>query len=213
MDQIVNLTFSNAAIGQHNSVLNDIRQPAKNIAIYQRNPTFLDAELALVMLKPVTFRATGSIVEMRNAIQQYFETDHPNCSNLLGDLLEQLALFEQVSGAESFRLLFTTVNTNMCRRFHTDINSLRMLCTYVGQGTLWLPNEIVNTKAFLTQGNNEQIVLDENQVQQAGTGDVIILKGALFPDANPIVHRSPTIEEHGESRLMLRIDVNDALNF
>ena len=101
----------------------------------------------------------------------------------------------------------------MCRRFHTDINSLRLLCTYVGQGTLWVPDEMVNHKAFLNKGGNEEIVTDESQIQHAGTGDVIILKGALYPEANPIVHRSPAIEGNGESRLLLRIDVNDGLNF
>ncbi|MEM6380738.1 MAG: DUF1826 domain-containing protein, partial [Bacteroidota bacterium] len=71
----------------------------------------------------------------------------------------------------------------------TDINSLRLLCTYSGPGTLWLPNEIVNHKALITRGGNKQIVLDERQIQQVATGAVIILKGALFPQANPIVHR------------------------
>ena len=44
-------------------------------------------------------------------------------------------------------------------------------------------------------------------------GDIIILKGALYPEANAILHRSPTIEENGEKRLLLRIDTYEALGF
>lgn len=207
------LTNSNAVIGTQATILHEIRQQSKNITIYQRDISFLKAELKQIMAKSVEFRKSGTVLEILSDLRQYFENQLSNCRGTLKDISEQLDIFEKVSGGESFRLLFTRINTNMCRRFHTDINSLRLLCTYAGQGTLWLPDEIVNPKAFQTRGNNEQIVKDESQIQQAGTGDVIILKGALYPKGNAVVHRSPTIEESGESRLLLRIDINDFLNF
>ncbi len=206
-------TFSNAAIGQDPIVLRDIQKQSKNIAVYQRDLSLLQEELTQTMAKPIEFKTSGLDSEILSALQEYFETYVGHGTGLLKDISEQLILFKQISGVKSFRLLFTTVNNNMCRRYHTDLNSLRLLCTYVGQGTLWLPDEIVNHKAFIKQGNNEQIVKDESLVQQARTGDVIILKGALYPDANPIVHRSPTIEENGEKRLLLRIDTNESLSF
>jgi len=57
--------------------------------------------------------------------------------------------------------------------------------------------------------------LNEKNIQQAKTGAVILLKGALYPKkgTNAIVHRSPTIEESGERRLLLRVDTNDHLGF
>ena len=50
---------------------------------------------------------------------------------------------------------------------------------------------------------------------QVPENGVVLLKGALYPKAGTraIVHRSPTIEESGEKRLLLRIDTNDNLNF
>ena len=212
MNHISKLTYSNAAIGQQAAVLYDIQKSSKNIAIYERELTTLNTELDRVMAKAVAFKKSGPIEEIHAALQEHFEEQFQDCPSLLNDIIEQLRLFQNISGAESLRILFTTVKTNMCRRFHTDINSLRLLCTYVGPGTLWLPNEIVNHKAFLNRGGNKQIVLDETQIQQVETGDIIILKGALYPQANPIVHRSPTIEGHGESRLLLRIDTNDSIN-
>jgi hypothetical protein len=133
----------------------------------------------------------------------------------LKDIEHLLYIFTQITKANSFRLLLTTVNTNMCRRFHTDINDLRMLCTYSGPGTLWLTEDNINRKVLDTCGDNECIVLDESKVQQAPTGAVVILKGSIYPQegAKAIIHRSPTIEESGQKRLLLRIDTNEFLNF
>jgi hypothetical protein len=86
-----------------------------------------------------------------------------------------------------------------------------MLCTYLGQGTLWLPDEAVDPKT--SRSASHELVIDAELIQQIPAGDVVILKGALYPDADPILHRSPTIEESGETRLLLRIDTNESLNF
>ena len=45
----------------------------------------------------------------------------------------------------------------MCRRFHTDVNELRLLCTYSGPATLWLPEAAADRDAHHTGENNEQI--------------------------------------------------------
>jgi hypothetical protein len=86
-----------------------------------------------------------------------------------------------------------------------------MLCTYVGPGTLWAPNEIVNPKALSGRDPNQELILDETQIQQANPGDAIILKGAMYTHGNPILHRSPSVEESGERRLLLRVDLNESI--
>jgi hypothetical protein len=95
------------------------------------------------------------------------------------------------------------------------MNDLRLLCTYNGPGTVWLSDSNVNRNALETYGDNETIVKDNSQINYAKTGSVVLLKGAIFPikGTKAIVHRSPTIEESGLSRLLLRIDANDFLNF
>ncbi|MEL6124115.1 MAG: DUF1826 domain-containing protein, partial [Bacteroidota bacterium] len=108
------------------------------------------------------------------------------------------------------RLLLASVNTNMCRRFHTDINDVRLLCTYTGPGTLWLTNDNINRRALDSYDGNESIVMDPERIQQVPEGAIALLKGAMYPhhQTKAIVHRSPTIEESGEKRLLLRIDTN-----
>lgn len=207
------LKIDNAAIDDEAKILQDIHQTTKNIAIYQRQIEPLKQLLNQATKQSIECRASGTSNEIFSTLSTYFSETLPNHQPLLDDILKLLGLFEQVTKVSSFRLLLATVNTNMCRKFHTDINDLRMLCTYVGPGTLWLPNDAINEKALIKGGGNKKIVKDESQIQQVNTGDVIILKGGLYPDVNPILHRSPTIEETGEKRLLLRIDTNESANF
>jgi len=203
----------NWAIGLSPDILEGIHNKDINIAIYEREIDDLSSEINGLVERNVEFSASGSIKfiesEMRSKLGQ------SNCDNVTEDINELLHHFKKVTNTDSFRLLLTTVNTNMCRKFHTDINDLRMLCTYSGPGTLWLTEDNVNRKAMDANGStNKSIVINDTKVQQAKTGSVVLLKGAIYPqnNTNAIVHRSPTIEETGEKRLLLRIDTNASLN-
>ncbi|MEM8526326.1 MAG: DUF1826 domain-containing protein [Bacteroidota bacterium] len=205
------ILHANATTGNDVQFLNDIHLSFKNIAIYQRDIERLNNELYRIGTQSIECRAKGTTEEISSIVKSYFDCNLFECPALLEDIAKLLDVFKRVSKAKSFRLLLATVKTNMCRRFHTDINDLRLLCTYIGQGTLWLPDEAVNQQA-VAKGSNQEIVSDESLIQQVNTGDVVILKGALYQGANPILHRSPSIEKHGEQRLLLRIDTNDFLN-
>ncbi|MEL6193879.1 MAG: DUF1826 domain-containing protein [Bacteroidota bacterium] len=204
---------TNAAIGEDKEILKDIHMPKKNIAIYQRDIQLLHEDLKQLSKQVVEYRVKGSVEEILSGLRAYFSNHFPDCTTLLEDISDSIAQFKEISQASSFRLLFSTVSTNMCRKFHTDVNDVRMLCTYIGPGTLWVPDEAIDLDATYARGNGKEVVIDLEKVKQAGTGDVIILKGALYPEANAILHRSPTIEENGEKRLLLRIDTYEALGF
>ncbi len=205
--------YANAAIGSEVNVLQDIHLTSKNIAIYQRDITILEKDLSPLVKEAVECRAIGTSEEILFILKDYFDKNLPHSYALYQDIAGVLSLFEKTTQAASFRLLLASVNTNMCSRFHTDINDLRLLCTYIGPGTLWLPNEAVDQKATRARGNKQEMVIDEQHIQQASAGDVIILKGALYPDANPILHQSPPIESTGQNRLLLRIDTDEFLNY
>ncbi len=213
--ETITYSFSNEIKGTTSDVLQGIHLENKNIAIYERDVYHLKDELNEFIKSEIEFRHSGTVQEIEIAIKKDFDSLMSNGNQLYDDIIRMLKLFQSVSKAKSFRLLLATVNTNMCRRFHTDVNDLRLLCTYYGQGTLWLPEEIVNRKALDTCGDNECIVNDESLIQQVATGDIAIIKGAIYPmdSTKACVHRSPTIEESGETRLLLRIDTNEFLNF
>lgn len=160
----------------------------------------------------IEFRSSGTKDDIMNDVRKAMGPS--NYSLIIQDIKELITHFNEVAEVPNFRLLLATVNTNMCRRFHTDVNDLRLLCTYSGPGTLWLTDDNINRRALGDSSGNESIVLDESRVQQAETGAVVLLKGAIYPqlESKAIVHRSPTIEESGEKRLLLRIDTNESLN-
>jgi hypothetical protein len=193
--------------------LNIIHESDTNVAVYDRDIQALASEIKLVLDQELDLRVSGDVVSICNMLKNNLA--HSPIPNLISDIESILQLFKELTGTNSFRLLLATVNTNMCRRFHTDGNDLRLLCTYSGPGTIWLTEDNVNRNSLNTLLDNDSIVLDETKVQQAALGSIVILKGAIYPKegTKAIVHRSPTIEETGERRLLLRIDTNDFLNF
>jgi hypothetical protein len=183
-----------------------------NIAICQRNLPQLTNEAVALAGVMGDVSLTGSPTHLIRQLEY-----HPDLSGhaaLLHDITMLVSHFAELTGAESLRLLLATVNTNMCRRFHTDMNDLRLLCTYTGPGTLLLPEEAANRKALGTGGDNDNILRDHEAIIMAGETDVVVLKGALYPKdrTNAAIHRSPTVEETGRTRLLLRIDTNAFLS-
>lgn len=203
--QIEEQVYPNAICGTTPQVLEAIHQEENSIAIYERDIQSLNQELFTVINQEFKFQTSGTKEEIASDLKAFFDEKLPASHLLLQDIIEQVHLFEKVVESDGFRLLLATVNSNMCRKFHTDINDLRLLCTYAGKGTLWVAED--------AQRRIEDDEIPIDQVHQANTGDVLILKGALHPQGNPILHRSPSIEETGGKRLLLRIDTNNLMSF
>ncbi len=215
MSQITISNFANARIGLEQDTLMEIHQPSVNIAIQQRDISHLYSEIKnFLETAQVPFQCSGNINQLEITLIEYFEKLGYNSNSLLlKDVLGILKVFTQVTEYKEFKVLLSIVNSDMCRRFHTDMNHLRLLCTYSGPATLWIPDEKVNRLALQFLKENDEIIKDCEYIQQVATGDICILKGALYPhpDTRAIVHRSPAVEETGSQRLLLRIDTNDSL--
>ncbi|MGF1557107.1 DUF1826 domain-containing protein [Paucihalobacter sp.] len=172
----------------------------KNIAIYKRTIAHLKSEIKILCHENICFKYSGSKSEILEALINFTREKLPNKSLFIEDISETLNVFEAVSRANSFQLLLDTISTDMCTKFHADVNHLRLLCTYAGPGTLWIPD-----------GESDSILIDEcNKVNicQVNTGNIALLKGKLYPKAKAILHRSPEIEKLKQSRLLLKIDIN-----
>lgn len=188
--------------------LKGIHQNNVNIAIYNRNISILKNEIHSLLTREIKLSSSGNINAIFDEITEVI--DLSECRMILQDINNLLRAFKEITGAKKFRLLLETIDTNMCRKFHTDINDLRILCTYSGPGTLWLTEDKVDRKALSTYRNNESIVIDNSKIKQVTTGAVIVLKGTKYSKESiqAAVHRSPVIEENSEKRLLLRIDTN-----
>ncbi len=200
-------TTKNWEIGTTPIVLHDIHQHYVNIVVYQRDIISLVDEVSSLLKQDIVFEASGGADVIFNKMTKTVNLDR--CPNFLQDISMLLQLFREVTHRDSFRLLIETIQNDMCRKFHTDVNDLRMLCTYSGPGTLWVTKENIHPKGLRDSRNVHSLPPRASDVRQLETGDVAILKGAIYPNVNnAVVHRSPTIEKTGERRLLLRIDTN-----
>lgn len=189
--------------------LSGIHQPDYQIGIWQRSPEpGLAAEAkALAESQWAGLRFSGEVLALPEALAVPYLS-----LALQADALSLAEWFAHLCGTAQVRLFFGSVRSDMCRRFHTDMVSLRLLCTYAGPGTLWAETAAVSAK-HLAKGSNEQIIEDVSGVHQVPTGQVCLLKGALHEHSRhgAVLHRSPSIEEEGQARLILRIDANHTI--
>jgi len=119
--------------------------------------------------------------------------------------------FCDIVGSPRCCVRLAAVRDVMCRRFHTDYISLRLLCTYAGLGTQWIADDDVD-RAHL---GHRAIDADEESltalrpaavVRRVPKGAVVLLKGDAWPGnaGRGAIHRSPDPGPVG--RLLLRID-------
>lgn len=124
------------------------------------------------------------------------------------DLFELAVLLMQVTGAGSVRPRIERVEHDGCRLFHADRVPLRLLCTYYGPGTQWVPDNHA-VRGALGKGDNGAICPDSAAIRSIGRGDVALLKGELWPGntGRGLIHRSPPLGRSGKQRLLLAMDV------
>ena len=96
-------------------------------------------------------------------------------------------------------LRLTPMEKAMCPKFHVDQIPVRLVCTYLGQGTQWIPRE------------NGAVAGEEDlsaiHIQQVTAYDVALLKGSAWPEQEHMgtLHRSCPMEA-GEKRVLLTLD-------
>jgi hypothetical protein len=98
----------------------------------------------------------------------------------------------------------------MCRKFHEDYLRFRLLTTYFGPGTEWVPEQAVDRRALARRiecahESNRSVVPDASQIRRSAPRDVILMKGVLHPERRGAIHRSPPIQESGLRRIVLSL--------
>ncbi len=88
-----------------------------------------------------------------------------------------------------------------CRRYHMDNVPMRLLVTYAGQGTEWLPDEAADLQAYKNRAPNEAIIKDPSAIRYMENWDIAIFKGG----PNGLLHRTPDAART-ELSLLMRLD-------
>ncbi|MEL7537021.1 MAG: DUF1826 domain-containing protein [Pseudomonadota bacterium] len=197
-------------------VLADVYQEDINIAIWERD---LNAQLQRSIDE---FLASNPHFECAMTVAA--DSAHASVSEALGkthlpelgdDIAELIDMFCYLFGLKRVGLRLATLDRAMCPKFHVDRVPCRLITTYQGPATEWLPHHVVN-RSKLGPGSNGQpdhksgLFQHPQDVQTLTCGDVALLKGELWVgNANAgLVHRSPKVPD-GENRLLLSLDMSD----
>ena len=195
------------------TILADIYNEETNISVWQRNLSeklqssvndFLAATSTYERNLTVTAKsALSSVSDMLGADHQ------PELSE---DITELVDMFCYLFDLKRAGLRLAVLDRAMCPRFHVDNVPCRLVTTYQGIATEWLPHQVVNRKKLGT-GNaglpddQSGLFMNKGDIQQLKSGDVALLKGELWEgnENAGLVHRSPALAK-GERRLLLTLD-------
>ena len=83
---------------------------------------------------------------------------------------------------------------------------MRMLVTYFGKGTEWLPSTACDYNAYYAGKSNQQIVKDSKSIKYLDSWEVAVFKGQkLDKGYKGILHRTPDAALNRKS-LLMRLD-------
>ena len=193
-------------------MLHRILEPEVNLVLWQRSPSSSIArELASLQASDLPdVRCPTSQASFETDISELLQQrglDPMAFEDWRGDMHRLARFYFAVSGEREVTLRLVTTDDDDCRRFHFDRTHLRLLCTYRGPGTEWLPDEQVDREAQRTGSPNDAIIrFGEPSVFQPFWAG--ILKGDAFPGnaGHGLIHRSPAIAATGQTRVLFCLD-------
>ena len=198
------------------AVLADIYEPKTNIAIWQRSLSerlqCLVGEFVASRKQPYTSVICTPAGARPQLLKEFGSSDF---STLVDDVNELIDMFCCLFDLNQVGLRMTVLREAMCPKFHVDQVPCRLVTTYSGIGTQWLPNNSVNREklGYGSAGLSDQesgLYGNESDIRQIATADVALLKGEGWQGNQNagLVHRSPAIPSR-ESRLLLTLDFSD----
>lgn len=212
------------AIDPDPAVLARIYEDAISITIWQRQlQQEVDGYLRELLRKPktISLKLSGSPEQLMEEIQRVFPpaliSEQNSCMSaaaFYADIHQVLDMFACLFDAKILGLRINTLEHAMCPRFHTDNVAIRLITTYYGLATEWLPDQLANRAALGTAFANQintpgAITASENNIQRMGTGDVALFKGELWVghEGRGIIHRSPAPTTQQPKRLVVTCDL------
>ena len=201
--------------GKDPSVLADVYEKSINIAVWQRklSDELQDAVTSLVAKKSsLTVSMTVSPDTAFNSMRESLGTDS-QCA-VSKDVAALVKMYYDLLGIKRAGLRLAILDKAMCPKFHVDRVPCRLITTYMGAATEWLPHDAVD-RSKLGAGSGglpdaeSGLFESPNDIEQLNNGDVALLKGELW-DGNEdagLVHRSPAASA-SDPRLVLTLDVS-----
>ncbi|WP_158969851.1 DUF1826 domain-containing protein [Paraglaciecola sp. L3A3] len=194
-------------------VLSDIFSPNISVAIWQRQASsviscyFENAFQSLGMGMRSVFSMKSLEQELNNTLPEYEgKKDAIEDIYLLSDMLT--CLFD----CDDVGLRLVPLKSAMCPTFHIDNIPVRLVTTYLGSGTQWLPLEALQDQPPKQQKQgfaktNSGAYYKQSHIQQMNPFDVGLLKGKAWDKQAKMaaVHRSCQLQKN-DKRVLLTLD-------
>lgn len=134
--------------------------------------------------------------------------------NWLQDVILLTSAFCELFAVKEVGLRLCTLEKAMCPRFHVDRVPARMICSYGGIGTEWLPEYALN-RTKLGMGSCglpddiSGLITDATAIRQMPAYAVGLMKGEHWEgnEGQGLVHRSPVPTAVQPRRLLLTLDM------
>ena len=206
-----------SAMGDRPEILSEIYREQCHLAVWQRShlpdcnawqPRLADW-LATQTPRKVALKVTS---DNSAALLADFFSGCAVSDEVRADIAQLVDMFGFLFELKEVGLRLTLLQGAMCPRFHVDQVPCRLISTYHGAGTMWLPHHLVD-RSKLGLGNqglpDEQsgIYHSLNDIRQLQAGDVALLKGERWQgnELAGVVHRSPPVNAT-QMRLLLTLD-------
>tara|TARA_B100001093_G_C26742387_1_gene977268 strand:+ start:43 stop:723 length:681 start_codon:yes stop_codon:yes gene_type:complete len=202
------------ARGTEPEVLTEIYRDAINIAIWESGiSTELKSAVKAMMASSPDLQVSEviSVKSAEDQLQKILGAERA-FTELRDDILQLVDMFCCLFGLERTGLRLAILDRAMCPRFHVDHVPCRLLKTYTGIATQWIPHEFVDRTRL---GVNSHVQPDEisglfqreTDIENLQSGHVALLKGERWEgnEGTGLVHRSPGLDVR-ERRLLLSLD-------
>lgn len=189
---------SRVRAGADCGIFDDVASGSADLAIWHRHPIPGSSRLAgMPASRLPTFRVEGRIESIASGVGRHLKGRR--WAWLAGDIAMLAARFATASGASDLIVRLEAISTDACRYLHHDYVPLRLVCTYRGPGTEWLPP----AREDLIEGRKGGAA---GLLESVPAFAPALFSGRTRPGAAPILHRSPPLGQSGIVRLVLTID-------
>ena len=192
----------------------DIYQEEVNIVTWQRDlPLSLKNSVSDFLDSNLTFKSNLTVTpkNVRSCLSEKLGSAEQ--AELIENIAELVDIFCFLLETSHAGLRLSALDSAMCPKFHVDRVPCRLVTTYQGIATEWLPHHVVDRTKLGTGSNGlldseSGLYQHPDDIQQLTCGDVALLKGETwFNNENAgLVHRSPALSA-GEVRLLLTLDL------
>ena len=196
--------------GNNLDTLGDIYQEDTNMVIWKRELDNAIQKAANIIID------TNPLLEISRVVSPddtYAEINNAlglseNASIISKDVANLVDMFCTLFDLKQVGLRLAVLDRAMCPRFHVDRAPCRLLTTYLGVATEWLPHHNADRSrlGIGNQGKPDEesgIMNSDKDIKYLNQGDVALLKGEAWEgnEGSGLIHRSPTLDSNSRRLL------------